>query len=1129
MASTFRSAYHNLLCAASGGDVGHVRELLQQGVFPGVTSGPDGCTALHAAAEAGEDWAVPILIDAGFDPNTRTTDGRTPLSLAASRRDLDVVAALLKGGASVHAADSSGNTPLHVAAGMGNAAMIQALLAAGASSQAADKLDSTPLHMACSGNHWPPRPWHAVAFPFNNTLDILPYDSDRAEAARVLLEAGAVVNSQNSEGETPLMLASRYGHKLLLEALLANAAQPTTRNKRGWNALLTACWCKHAGVVSRLLEVSQVRKQLEVVNADGQTALVLACQAGADRVVLLLLAAGADFNALTPCGLRPLHAAVIEQHLSVLDLLLIAGADPSAADSSGRTGIHLAGATGQRDAVLKLLAARAEPHAVNQHQRTALHAAAEGGHQDAVVVLLVGGADPAAVDLKQQTALHLAAAAGHRCTVQVLLAGGADPRAVDQQQQDALQIAAAAGHWGTVKALLGGGADPRALYQQLHQAATAGQWQMVHTLLSAGADPRAADPQQQSVLHVAAKAGQQVIVQMLSATGADPCAVDQHQQSVLHVAAAAGHSVIVRVLLGRGADFRAVNQQQQSVLHVAAAAGQQYIVQQLLAAGADPRAVDQQQQSVLHVAVVAGYPGMVQMLLAAWANPGAVDQQQQSVLHVAVVAGRAGILQQLLAAGADLRAVDQQHQTVMHVAVMAGRPTIVQLLLAAGANPRAVDAKQQNALHVAAAAGRSAIVEIVLAALAAGRRRGDIDVMARGMTALHLAIKHRSTTCLEALLAAGADPDKVLGEGALDCNGVSIAGASTLFYAALSSHTDAIRLLANPTRLRQRSWRGQTPLHQALYLDKPDMAQLLMAAGSPAGVTDNNLNTAMDLAARSSKPELRALLPAMVRGECELHLQQQQQEEEQGQQEGQEGQVEHAAVPAAVAKPVHSLLRGCSAAGEEQGLQQAVPCISMVLDVLGPTAASCLLQQVMERWMLFLPAAANRCGMQLLRLVHTGWLTAWEPLLDRRQTVTSRLWWLVTQPLQQLAVAAGDKQQASYRQLTTPLCRQLWDEALTAGDAGQWGLLVQRLEQLAGLQPPECRRALYAVAAQKGWVRPPAVVGLCEALLGAWAAGRQQAARRVVQEVADGVVSAVQVWEQQRAGAGVEFARLRLR
>jgi ankyrin repeat protein len=549
-------------------------------------------------------------------------------------------------------------------------------------------------------------------------------------------------------------------------------------------------------------------------------------------------------------------------------------------------------------------------------------------------------------------------------------------------------------------------------------------------------------------------------------------------------------------------------------------AGRVEVVCMLLGAGVDVDARNHFRKTPLQLACRYGHLLLIEELLSRGAVPTAQDNRGWAPLHTACFRNRAGMASRLLqhdTAQQQLQLVTYDGATALMLASRKGRDLVVPLLLAAGAD--------RHALHVAAAAGNQRDLELLLGALTAGQPSTQIDSVLAGRAALHRAVQRGHTNCVEVLLAAGADPNKLLGPEAVDGDGNSIAGQCPLFQAVVAGHAAAIPLLANPTSM-SHAWRGRTPLHEALLRGAAHMAQLLIAAGSPAGLAEERRDTAMSLAMSSSKPGIMALLPAMVQGECQRHRQQQEHPKLPQQRQladGEGGQQERVAVPAAVRGIVYVLLTWRSCVSELWHLQRAVSSISMVLDVLGPNTVSHMLQWVQDRWLGSEPAAAGTCSMRLLQLAHTGWLAALEPLLHRRQTVTSRLQSLVTQPQQQQqqhrqqqdasrAMAGDGQQQASIGQQKVRLCKQLWAEALAAGDAGDWGLLVQRLEQLAGLQPPESRSALYAAAAEKGWLQPPALVGLCEALLGAWAAGRQHAARRAVQEVADGVVRAVQAW-----------------
>lgn len=123
-------------------------------------------------------------------------------------------------------------------------------------------------------------------------------------------------------------------------------------------------------------------------------------------------------------------------------------------------------------------------------------------------------------------------------------------------------------------------------------------------------------------------------------------------------------------------------------------------------------------------------------------------------------------LRRLLTRGASPHAIDDAGFRALHVAATAGSTGAVRALLAAGAH---VDARSSTPgcfggirpLHAAVAAGHAAVVTALLARLAKVDAADDA-----GFTALHLAAMTGHTRIAKALLVAGADPNREVGDAA---------------------------------------------------------------------------------------------------------------------------------------------------------------------------------------------------------------------------------------------------------------------------------------------------------------------------------------------------------------------------
>ncbi|ESK96218.1 26s proteasome non-atpase regulatory subunit 10 [Moniliophthora roreri MCA 2997] len=168
--------------AASSGSLDITRILIEGKADVDQVDG-SGWTALHIAVSAGHENVVQELIGAGADVMKRNDKGLTPLHYAASKSRISIGKLLVARGADINAKDKANQTALHRAATTGSVGFIRLLLEGAQSStvktrlNTQDRVGNTPLHLAMESAH--------------------------AEAAVVLIEAGADRGRLNQDGEAP--------------------------------------------------------------------------------------------------------------------------------------------------------------------------------------------------------------------------------------------------------------------------------------------------------------------------------------------------------------------------------------------------------------------------------------------------------------------------------------------------------------------------------------------------------------------------------------------------------------------------------------------------------------------------------------------------------------------------------------------------------------------------------------------------------------------------------------------------------------------------------------------------------------------------------------------------------------
>ena len=177
----------------------------------------------------------------------------------------------------------------------------------------------------------------------------------------------------------------------------------------------------------------------------GQALLFEALREEQKHMVLLLIDSGVDVNVKEQC-FSPLHCAAQQGHTEITELLIAKGANPNAIDMMGETPLHAAVLGGHKDVVIVLLAGGADVDAENRMQRTPLHFAAKEGYLEVVEVLLAQGANVNAKDKSpSRTPLHYAAQQDHKDVAELLLVQGADVNARDLLSRTPL-------YWASIRA-----------------------------------------------------------------------------------------------------------------------------------------------------------------------------------------------------------------------------------------------------------------------------------------------------------------------------------------------------------------------------------------------------------------------------------------------------------------------------------------------------------------------------------------------------------------------------------------------------------------------------------------------------------------------------------------------------
>ena len=877
---------------------------------------PNGRTPLHYAAELDNPALAAFFIAMGAEVDAEDNSGETPLGICAAGNKNKAANTLAASGAGIFkqtkskttianaalqntsflqaimvpaaydSADSNGKTILHLASEQGNVNAVRIILNAIASGNEAgamaaagnrntplDKKDSmglNPLDIALSRPDSHDHMEAAEMLIISGGVSARPifryfapaarsanYDMRRTDGqaplhfaagdgheglVRFLIERNANVNIKNSSGATPLHEAVRSGNINMIKLIINSGAEVNAQDAKGNSVLHVAAPPRAHQEVIQLFLGSGVNPNLR--DDHGDTPLhVLVSLNRSPEVVKALLTGDIDITARNIAGQTSLFLAIQENRIALIPLLLSRGADIFATNNSGVTPFDYALTV--KGPILDALISHETARQKDSAGNTILHIAVRSkGDTYIIGNILEQKAELNARNRDGDTALHIAARLNLREAGEYILSKGANIFFANSKEESPLFIAlthpSGVLEWMfTVETIA---AHDGLRNTMLHYAAL---WRMdrhIPFIIQKGVSTEAANATGETPLFWAVKYDGASTVTTLLRQKANLNARDSQGNSVLHAAVRWNAKNAVNTLINAGMDANVYSLDMTTPLHEAVRLGITDIAVILVTHGADLEVRDSGGNTPFMEAVKAGQIETATLLAVYGANTMTRNAAGDTPLHAAILREDTAAIKALMGMSVSIHARNTQNRTPFQIALR-NSPELIPLLMTRD-RINGADDFGNSPLHIALQEKVPAPTLRVI--IDGGTRLNTVDF--NGRIPLRLAIDMNEWELAKVLADAGSDPFSTAVDN------------KTSGEITLARGSDAIRAVFSGRAINAKDGSGNTILHYAARIGRPESISLLLSLGAAKSAKNISAESPADIAMRWNNRENAALL-----------------------------------------------------------------------------------------------------------------------------------------------------------------------------------------------------------------------------------------------------------------------------